>query len=330
MSRIRFSAISLSLILTTVAISLPRAASATIGDDEKPIRLFARAESGPIGRVVSTGVAKINGRLASQDQLIWGGEMLQAPPNRSVHISLDSVGKVILKPGAMAKFTVTSKKTDETYTGSVLIASLVTGNVVVTLGEDAEAYVEASGSAINASRGASFLVGAGEEGAVIDAFSGTVTSGVQTPQGRYTIRPVGGRANVSVRLRQTRDIQVQVTDENDRPVPDIPIIFSVGGTGAALGTGASTVTVTTNALGVATTTVTGTSTGASSVTATVAGTNVSTTIGVTTAAAGILTGTTIAVIAAAVAAGTTAAVVATQNNNDNQAIEEARPPRVTP
>jgi adhesin/invasin len=237
---------------------------------------------------------------------------------------------VILKPGSLAKFTVTSSKANETA-GAVLVASLVTGNLVVTLDRNAEAYVEASGSAISSSRGASFHVGTGEAGAVVDAFSGTVSPGVQTPQGRYTIRPVGGRANVSVRLRKTREVQVQVTDENDRPVPDVPIIFTVGGTGATLGTGATTVTVTTNALGVATTSVTGTSVGSSSITATVAGTNASTTIGVSTAAAGILTGTTIGIVAAAVAAGTATAVVVTQNNNEeNNQITEARPPRITP
>jgi hypothetical protein len=330
MTRNNYCAISIALILTLLAVSFPNTSAASGGEDEKPIKLVARAESGPIGRVVSYGAARIDGRLAEQDHLIWGGEVLQAPPNRSLHVSLDSVGRVILKPGALARFSVTSKRTEDSAIGSLLIASVVSGDLVVTLEQSAEAYVEAGGKAITSSRGASFRVGAGEDGAIVDTLRGSVTAGDQTPQGRYTIRPVGGRANVSVRLRKTREVQVQVTDENDRPVPDVPIIFTLGGSGAALGSGASTVTVTTNALGIATTSVTGTTTGASSVTATIAGTNTSTTIGVTTAAAGILTGTTIGIIAAAVAAGTTAAVVATQNNDENNQITEARPPRITP
>jgi hypothetical protein len=331
MTRKHYCAISIALILTLLGVSFPHSTAASGGEDERPIKLYARAESGPIGRVVSYGAARIDGRLAEQDRLIWGGEVLQAPPNRSLHVALDSVGRVILKPGSLARFSVTSKRVDDSTVGSLLIASVVSGDMVIRLEQTAEAYVEAGGKAITSSRGASFQVGAGEGGPVIDTLSGTVTSGVQTPQGRYTIRPVGGRANVSVRLRKTREVQVQVTDENDRPVPDVPIIFSLGGSGAALGSGATTVTVTTNALGIATTSVTGTATGASSVTATIAGTNTSTTIGVTTAAAGILTGTTIGIIAAAVAAGTTAAVVVTQQNNDeNNQITEARPPRITP
>ncbi|HWP42881.1 MAG TPA: Ig-like domain-containing protein [Blastocatellia bacterium] len=327
MNRIKCCATSMTLILAVIAVSLPDRAAASGRDDERPIRLYASAESGPIGKVVSIGGARIDGRPAVQEQLIWGGELLQAPANRSVHITLDSVGRVILKPGALAKFTVAPKEAGETR---VLVASLAMGIMVVTLHQNAEAYVEAGGRAIISSRGASFRVGTGEEGAVVYATTGTVSPGVQTPQARYTIRPVGGRANVSVRLRKSREVQVQVTDENDRPVPDLPIIFTVGGTGASLGTGATTVTVTTNALGIASTSVTGTAVGPSSITATIAGTNTSTTIGVTTATAGILTGTTIAVVAAAVAAGTTAAVVATQNDESEQQIRVARPPRITP
>jgi hypothetical protein len=302
-------------------------------DEDRPIRLYATAESGPIGRMESFTAARVNGLRSNQDQLIWGGEILQAPPDRGARVWLDGVGQVTLNSGAIAKLTVTPKRFDDTINGALLIASLIKGNVTVKLGQTAEAYVEASGSALVASRGASFRVGTGESGPLFEAMTGAVSVEAQLPQGRYSIRPVAGRANISVRNRQTREVQVQVTDENDKPVPDVAVVFSLGGSGATLGAGATTVTVTTNALGVATATVTGTAQGASSVTATIAGTNVSTTIGVTTvAAAGILTGTTIGIVAAA-AAGTVATVVVVDQvkGNDNAGdITQTGPPVFTP
>lgn len=41
-------------------------------------------------------------------------------------------------------------------------------------------------------------------------------------------RPVASGAALSVRARSTRQIQVQVTDKNDKPLPDLPVLFSLG------------------------------------------------------------------------------------------------------
>ena len=334
--KVKYSAIPLCLILIAIQVSIPALARSNGGnsDEDRPIRLYATAETGPIGRMESFTTARVNGLRSKDEQLIWGGEILQAPPNRSARVWLDRVGQVTLNSGAIAKLMVTSKRFDDKIDGAVLIASLIKGDVTVKLGQTAEAYVEASGSALVASRGASFRVGAGESGPQFEAMTGIVSVEAQVPQGNYSIRPVAGRANISVRNRQTREVQVQVTDENDKPVPDVPIIFSLGGSGATLGAGATTATVTTNALGIATTTVTGTAPGVSSVTATIAGTNVSTTIGVTTAAAaGVLTGTTLGIIAAVAGGAVATAVVVDQvkgNDNNNEDITQTGPPVFTP
>ena len=68
-------------------------------------------------------------------------------------------------------------------------------------------------------------------------FSAFAQTGNTSAQGihRYTVRPVGMGSNISVRARSTRQIQVQVTDENDRPVPDIPILFAIAGATGNLG-----------------------------------------------------------------------------------------------
>ncbi|HEU4388762.1 MAG TPA: hypothetical protein VFV34_13250 [Blastocatellia bacterium] len=86
---------------------------------------------------------------------------------------------------------------------------------------------------------------------LVASFSTFAQSGGAATQAthRYIVRPVGMGSNISVRARSTRQIQVQVTDENDRPVPDIPIIFAIAGatgnlgsfapSGAGLGSGAA-------------------------------------------------------------------------------------------
>jgi hypothetical protein len=47
----------------------------------------------------------------------------------------------------------------------------------------------------------------------------------RAPQRSYRIRPVGLGSTISVVARSTRQLQVQVTDENDKPVPDLPVVF---------------------------------------------------------------------------------------------------------
>jgi hypothetical protein len=66
----------------------------------------------------------------------------------------------------------------------------------------------------------------------------------QTTQRRYILRPIPPDASFSVAARSTRQLQIQVTDENDRPVPDLPILFSLGDPclgSLGLGAGASSV-----------------------------------------------------------------------------------------
>ncbi len=52
-----------------------------------------------------------------------------------------------------------------------------------------------------------------------------------TPR-KYIIKPMNLGINTEIRARSTRNLQVQVTDENDRPVPDAPVLFLLGGNGS--------------------------------------------------------------------------------------------------
>jgi hypothetical protein len=78
----------------------------------------------------------------------------------------------------------------------------------------------------------------------------------QTAPRKYLIKPLNLGTNTEIRARSTRNLQVQVTDENDRPVPDAPVLFLLGGGGSGSGNigtfaGQSSLRVTTNSQGIA-------------------------------------------------------------------------------
>lgn len=330
MMRFKTFANSLSLSFVLILSLIPKAALAGDDRDDRPLKLYATAIEGSIGKVASLGEVVVDGRTVYGECFIWSGQLIQAKA-ASARVRFDSVGDVTLAGGATARFA--TGRGGETG-GKVLIAQLVGGDLTVRLNEETGGYLEAGGKVFTASRGAGFRMRIREGEALLDRVEGGVV-GQQAQQRKYVIRPVGLGANISVRARETRQIQIQVTDENDNPVPDVPVIFLLGNPGAgSFGSGAaaaSSVTVTTNAQGIATTSFTaGPGTGSSSITATVSGTNASwtATIGIS-AAAGALSVTTIVIIAAAAAAGATAAVVAS-NSDDTPRPVTVSPPVIRP
>ena len=279
MSRHLAIGVAVALALTTCLGARP--ASAGEEEDDKPIRLYTTSMAGPIGSINSAGRIVIDGRALRGSLSLWGGEVIQAPSDRSVRIGFDGIGQVTLNAGALARFSAARAESQP-----VLVASVLTGDVKISLQKDASAYVRASGSTFTASRGAEFLVGVREGEASLSTLSGVVEAGGQATQRQYKLRPVGLGSNLSVRARSTRQIQIQVTDENDKPVPDLPVLFLLGGGGGqsagSLSAGAlagSSVTATTNAQGLASISFTaGPDTATGSLTASVEGTNSSTTL----------------------------------------------------
>ncbi|HLG15587.1 MAG TPA: hypothetical protein VJH03_13965 [Blastocatellia bacterium] len=283
MTKIRYSATGLMLILTlTFGVTLKSVDAA--GDNPIEARLTragAGSSVGPIGRLVTTRSAMVNGRAVQGEELLWGGELLQAPVTGNVFVSLDSIGQVTLGSGAVARFNA-SRSAQDDAARRLLVGSLSSGEIDVRLNNEAGAYIEAAGSGFTATPGSSFSLAVRDGRAAVVSRIGEVTEQTQ-PQRRYILRPVGFGSTISVRARTTRQIQIQVTDENDKPVPDVPIIFALAGAGGkfggALGSGASagsSATATTNALGRATMQFTaGDSAGADSMTATVKDTNYS-------------------------------------------------------
>lgn len=225
--------------------------------EDKPIRLRVTARFSPIGAIVGNltepRAAMIDGRVAAGEQPIWGGELIQAPADATVRVSFDSTGEAALAKGTSARFGVVPA--DDGM--QVLVASIVRGGVNFKLRPEAGAYVEAAGSAFAASPGARFSVGVVDGYPMLRVSSGHVEAPAQVPQPRYILRPPAGQGgSISVAARSTRQVQIQVTDENDRPVADLPILFSLGdpclgtlGLGVAAG---STFTEKTDNQGIAT------------------------------------------------------------------------------
>jgi hypothetical protein len=168
--------------------------------------------------------------------------------------------------------------------------------------------------------------------------AGTVTVEQPTIQQRYTLRPPAGQGStLSVSARSTRQIQIQVTDENDRPVPDLPILFSLGdpclgsiGLGAAAGT---LFTSKTDNRGIAAVPwIAGTAKCAGTIIAKVEGTENSFTYRAqVSSSSGFWTArNTTIVIAAAAAAGIGIGLAVANSGNDQEPIRQVPPPRVVP
>ena len=206
---------------------------------------------GGIGSVEAFGEYFINGRASRDRQLIWNGETLQAPSNGGARAAIDGIGLLSLAAGTIVKLTAAQPPASS----RVLVAELIRGNVTLHLDAAARAVLHSPASAYASSPGAAFRARTHDGQTSVEPLSGQVfdlgnwtipeisdsinavlLQGPQTPQvqtaaSRYAIRPVNLGYNTSVRARGTRQIQVQVTDENDKPVPDLPVLFLLGRSG---------------------------------------------------------------------------------------------------
>ncbi len=263
----------------------------------KRLHLDFKASTRPMGRVESLGAMTINTRLSGNSEMLWGNELIGSPEGMNAIATLDAIGQVTLVGGSQARLVATRVRGEKNR--PVLTASLLNGTAIFNLEPNASAYVQAAGSKFVAARGSRFRVMIIEGRALIDNASRVVGEigewhlsgasiipqiipqvGQQPLQRQYLVRPVGLNSNLVVKARATRQIQVRVTDENDRPLNGVPIIFSLGSSGATgvgvLGAGAAASTsakIFTDAGGIASVDFTaGTDAGSGSVSATVEGT----------------------------------------------------------
>jgi hypothetical protein len=331
--------------MPSVAAARVRAVNSDI-DQQTPIRLYVNDGYGPIGaicRSMAGGTAAVDGRIANDNTPIWGGELIKAIGNSRVRITVDSVGGISLSPGSVARVAITRASEGE-ISYRVLIANLIAGSAIVKLNSEVGAYVQAGRSTLSASRGASFNVRLEEGRASLIEATGDITVQDQPVPQDVNIRvvdelgrPVASGSQFSVRARSTRQIQVQVTDKNDKPLPDLPVLFSLGdpclgslGVGALAG---ASLTQKTDNRGIAAVPlVAGAARCAASITAKVEGTNASVTIqtSIRTSVGFWTTQNTVLVVAGAAAAGVVTGVVVSNSGSNNNPITPVPPPGVKP
>ena len=282
----KWIAIGMCAVMFFTISLVPGSARADSGnhEDDRPIRLYATATTGPIGSIASTvaerGALTINGREASAGQLLWSGDLLHSGAHSGVSVSLESIGKVTLLRGTTVRLA-TSHAFNRGAKGFALIASLAQGDIAVALEQAASAYLVVAGSEYASSEGANFSASVREGRPSIEVKTGEVRTETQASQHQYTIRPVGHDSNVKVPAGELRRIQVQVLEDN-QPVSGIGVTFVLDTSGAVVGLlGLSTLSgtsanVVTGADGIAAVQfVARNSSGSSPISATVEGTRVS-------------------------------------------------------
>ncbi len=218
----------------------------------------------PIGVVSSLAAIEINGRPTGQQSLIWNGDSVRAASGATAQLNVSGFGQIILH-GNSAVRVVTNVE------GHVLQAKVLQGELTMALNPDATAQVDLASATYLTTRGARVRASLREQRPHILATTGQVLplgnvsmsaeiaaqTEQQTAPRKYLIKPLNLGTNTEIRARATRNVQVQVTDENDRPVPDAPIFFLLGNGGGAGSSGAGTlagqtsVRAVTNAQGIA-------------------------------------------------------------------------------
>jgi hypothetical protein len=250
-------------------------------------------------------------------------------------LKIHGVGAVRLAEGAAAGVATRSVLDRDGSQRRLLVLRVIEGQMLVELNDDATAYIESGAFAFTASEGSRFRAIARAGLPLINVFAGEVRRELQAGQRQYIIRPVGVGSNFSVRARSTRQIQIQVTDENDDPVPDLPILFALGGRGiGTLGSGAAageTATVNTNAQGLANVEFTaGDTVGSDTISATIEGTRISWIAQVSVVKAAGFWSTRNVLLMLGAAAGAGVITYFALREDDVEPIRPVSPPRVEP
>ena len=319
MNRQKSISVGLGAILILSLILTPGVAKATDGREEKPIRLVAAVWQDPIGQIASEVVGSglmVNGRVASPHQSIWAGDQLHLQTDISTPVVLDSIGRIMLTKGTVVRLFATTPEPEVSAKRTELIASLAQGEINIRLEPGAVARVRAGGYAFASSEGAVFNAAFRDGIASVAVKSGAVRKDPEqaSQQHEYTIRSIGHGSNIKVPASGTRQIQLQIVEDN-LPVPGVAVLFVLDMSGAVngkLGVGTlsnSTLNVVTNSNGIAAVQfVAGPTAGTIPVSATVEGTRASWTGQITVTSKGMSRSTGWA-IAALIGAGAAAGIV---------------------
>ena len=227
----RYSATALLLVtVLVIANASPIALADNPAAEGRLANYSARPAAGSVSsNAISQQNLVVNGRRVTGEQLIWGGELIEASTLAGARIGLDKIGDLSLSAASAIRLGDVSS-----FSSPSVSAALLTGSLAVNLDPLATATIDSTGRRFVAT-GASFKVAIINREAVLTTFSGEVRIEQQTPPTDVNIRivddlgrPVASGSQLSVRARSTRQIQVQVTDKNDKPLPDLPVLFSLG------------------------------------------------------------------------------------------------------
>ncbi len=237
-----------TILLLIIAVTLASLAPATLlaHTAPKPPGTMPRNRvmAAPIGSVESLEPININGASSGQQSLVWNGDLVRAAAGASAQVLLSSIGKVTLRGGAAVRLTTNSA-------AQMLRADILNGELNVTLKPESSALLEIAGTTFITTKGAQVRAGVRDGQPIVLATTGHAVSlgnfGLlsaaeaaavaeqQTAPRKYIIKPLNLGTNTEIRARSTRNLQIQVTDENDRPVPDAPILFLLGSGGSGGG-----------------------------------------------------------------------------------------------
>ena len=218
---------------------------ATGSETRGAVKLYSNHKAGMIGMVESGGTVKINGREARRQELLWDGEIVQAPANAGAQLSLAGLGQVQLTKGSVVKLTTASASN----ANRVLTASVLQGEINVKLQPEIAAYVETNGKSFAADAGARFRVNGRDGNSVVEVFAGSVreigswnvelsTDVMEQASQRnagprqYNIRPLtsGEKAVgylMNVKAQSTQTLRFLVTDMTGKAVAGVPVVFTL-------------------------------------------------------------------------------------------------------
>ncbi|MEW6130959.1 MAG: hypothetical protein AB1757_28265 [Acidobacteriota bacterium] len=239
---------------------IPKLTFADNRDEENLIRLYAIATVAPIGvvkgEIIRHSSLTINGRQVWGERAIWNGDLLHGQGRTLVE--MDTIGQVKLARGTLVRLATNHQSPSE-QKGGVLIASLMSGEISVALNKNATGFIQAGGLVFTSTPGARFHIDIKEGRASYELTEGNLTVEAGYRQKKYTIQAVGRGDTYKVPYGQLSNIRVQIRDENNKPLAEVPVMFSlapstVKGLGTlGLGTMASTTFSTlTNNEGIAT------------------------------------------------------------------------------
>jgi hypothetical protein len=216
------------------------------GEAAQPVKLYANTKAGMIGMIDSSGTVKINGRDARRQELLWDGEVVQAPANAAAQVSLAGLGQVQLTKGSVVKLTTANASANG---GRVLAASVLQGEINIKLQPEIAAYVEANGKAFSAEAGSRFRLSGRDSQAIVEVFQGNVheigswlvelstevmdqAAHLNVGPRQYNIRPLAesnqpGSYLMNVRPHSTQQMRFLVTDMTGKPAPGVPVVFTL-------------------------------------------------------------------------------------------------------